>query len=174
MIHRLLALFTLSLLAAPLSAHAVGVGTTAPVSSGLGDLLRFADALDGNSSYVVGHIYPSFDLRFDEIILQIHALETIANIDDDVVYLGGNVWTPLTAGSLGGSWEAFGGVGGSVDLAIDSGDAFIQAGAIAPVGVRVGAVPRGAIYVQPGLYVASVFGDVELVADAQIMASIWL
>jgi len=108
------------------------------------------------------------------VVVQIHALETVVALaNDEVVYLGGNGWIPLTAGSLGGQWEAFGGVGGSLDVAIDTGDAYIQVGPVAPVGIRFGAVPRVAVYVQPGLYVVSDEGDLGVGADATLLASVW-
>jgi len=172
MTHRPLVASTLLALSAP--AHALGVGTTAPVGNGLEQLARtFAD-LDGDGFVYPGHFYPSFDLRFDEIVIQIHALETITAIaNDEVLYLGANGWIPLTSGTLGGQWEAFAGVGGSLDFAIDSGDSYIQVGPVAPIGIRFGTVPRVAVYVQPGLYLVSDVGIVEVGADASLLASVW-
>ncbi len=149
----------------------VGVGTSAPVSTGIGDL---AALIDGDAAPAVGFALPSLDLKFDEFVLQIHALEMVTALaNDEVIYLGANGWIPVTSGTLGGQWEAFAGVGGSLDLAVDSGDALIQVGPVAPLGVRFGTTPRVGLYVQPGLYVASVYGDVDVVADAQLIASVW-
>jgi len=44
---------------------------------------------------------------------------------------------------------------------------------VAPVGIRFGAVPRVAVYVQPGLYVVSDEGDLGVGADATLLASVW-
>jgi len=149
----------------------VGVGTSAPLSTDFGAL---AALFDGDGVAPSGFVLPSLDLRFDEFVLQIHALETVTALaNDEVVYLGANGWIPVTNGTLGGQWEAFAGVGGSLDLAIDSGDAFIQVGPVAPLGVRFGTTPRVALYVQPGLYVASVYGDLDVVADARLLGSVW-
>jgi hypothetical protein len=158
----------------PTTASAVGVGTSVPVSNGLGDLAALIDSFEGGGGVRLGYTLPSLDLRFDEFVVQIHALETVVTLaNDEVLYLGANAWTPVTSGTLGGQWEAFAGVGGSLDFAIDGGDALVQAGPVAPVGVRFGTVPRVAIYVQPGLYVASIYGDLDVVADAQLLTSVW-
>jgi len=153
----------------------VGLGASAPMSNGL-DVAAFADLFDDNDGPPrLGYVLPSFDLRVDELVFQIHALETIISIGDggDAVVFGGNGWTSLTSGTLGGEWEAFAGVGGSADLLIDSGDLALQFGPVAPIGVRFGTVPRVAIYVQPGLYLAVGGGVGEVVGDADLLVSVW-
>lgn len=163
-----------AILALPGLAHAgVTLGTSAPVTTGidLGAILNF-----DNPGLPMGYGYglPSLDLRIDEVVIQIHALETVSLLDDDVVYLGANAWTTVAAQPLGTSqWEVFGGIGGSLDLAFDSGDGIIQVGPVAPIGVRYGAGPRFGLYVQPALYFQSAYGDLEMMAGSDLIASFW-
>jgi hypothetical protein len=146
-----------------------------PIRSGI-DVAEFARLFDNNDGPPkLGYVLPSLDIRLDELVFQIHAMETIISIGDggDAVVFGGNGWTSLTSGTLGGQWEAFAGVGGSADMLIDDGDLALQFGPVAPIGVRFGETPRVGIYVQPGLYLAVGGGVAELVGDADLLVSVW-
>lgn len=167
---------SLFLLATPQLAWAgPSLGASAPIRSGI-DVREFARLFDGNEGPPrLGYVLPSLDVRVDELVFQIHALETVVSIGNtsNDIYFGGNGWGTLAAGTLGGQWEVFGGVGGSADLYIDDGDVALQFGPVAPIGVRYGTSPRVGVYVQPGLYLAVAGGVGELIADGDLLVSVW-
>lgn len=161
-----------ALLAAPSTALA-GVGVTAqlPPNSAFESLWLGYYLRNGSG---IGSSYPSFDIRSDEFVVQIQALETLTALTNNDVYLGADAFMALTSAPIAGSWEAFLGFGGSADLLLVSefSDTSVAFGPIMPVGLRIGDDARLALYVVLGLDVIGT-DEVTLAGSGALKASVW-
>jgi len=169
----------------------VGVGTTVQLagSSFWEDYLGVLGYLEQEASFRLASLmnhpgsftYPSLDIRVDDTVIQVHALETISALvapEIDPLVVGANVvHMPLSAPLLGeGKLALFGGVGGSLDFVATADEALVQLGVLAPVGVRLGKKSRLAVYAMPSLQVraGSAVGEVQFgVPSAELLASAW-
>lgn len=123
---------------------------------------------------------PSFDIRIDETVIQLHLLETIgawALPVVDPLYVGINTFvTPWSAELIDeGSLAIFAGFGGSLDVLSAESVTQTRFGVMAPIGVRLGKSHRLAVYTTPGLALNAGNGqDLELkVSEVDVLVSAW-
>ncbi|GEM_PF-6538525 len=137
-----------------------GVGT----SYGLGGFSLFGSA---NTWYL-----PSVDVRSPTMHLQIRALDTLANLANEDIYLAGSYWMPMVAQDLGNGSVVVQ-PGGTAILAnqVDWGIGLLG-------GARVGAEWEDqagiGVYVVPQLGIAYDDPNVDVIFSGAVEISVWL
>ena len=146
------------LLAMPGSAFAVGIGSTIGVD-GIDDGV-------GNGSF-----RPTFDLVFDPVILQIHALDTLESAFHDSLYLGVDVLVEVVEAPIAGPWSGVVQPGGGVDLFADP-DGIAIAGECR-LGIQAEESAGFGVYVVPAIGFVSGDGRGSLHAGGALQVSAW-
>lgn len=151
------------------SAHALGVGTTYSLGSGLPwDLGPF---LDVGAIGTSGGFLPSLDLHPGNVTVQIHALETLQVLANEELFLGANcffgvVEQPNTGAALGVVEPGFG-----VDLWADP---FVLIPTFETrIGVKVPGSMSWGVYAVPALGVAISDNDTDIVIAGGLQFSAW-
>jgi hypothetical protein len=140
-------------------AWGAGIGTTIGVGSGA--VVGLGYSLNADYPSTSAGFFPSFDLRFDPLVIQIHALETLVGLSTDNIFLGANVYYILARPSFDGGWEGVVAPGGAIDVFGD------------PFGLIVNGEAGVGVYVVPALGV--LLGDVDtaLVTGGTVQFSVW-
>lgn len=146
------------LLAVPASAQAFGLGTTI---AGFG----FDDGFGS------GAFRPSFDLVFDPVIVQIHALDTLNSAFDDQLYLGADVLVNVATVPIAGPWSGVVQPGGGVDLLADPD--IIGISGECRFGIQAQEQAGFGVYVVPALGFVSGDGGSDLYAGGALQISAW-
>ncbi|MBW1876982.1 MAG: hypothetical protein JRJ84_01335 [Deltaproteobacteria bacterium] len=150
-------------------AWGAGIGTT--VGVGTGAVVGLGYSLNADYPSTSMGFFPSFDLRLDPLIIQVHALETLVSLSNDEIFLGANAYYILARPSFQGGWEGVVAPGGGVDL---FGNPF---GLVVDAEVLFGIQYQGdigvGVYVVPALGV--LLGDVDtaLVTGGTVQFSVW-
>lgn len=140
---RTLALALLSTLAAPAWAG-VGVGSTLGIGSGV-----FVFDFTGTAAPVGTSVgfRPTLDLYFDDVLLQVHALDTLDMLFDEQIFLGANLYFDLGDAPTRNGWKPVLAPGAGVDLMGDpfflilTGEARLGLEMQGPAGVSFAVVP---------------------------------
>ena len=162
---------------APMTASAgVGITMELPASS------AFESLWLGYYSYYYGPsaaagLFPSFDVRLDDIVIQIHGIETIIGLSNNDVYVGGDVFAAVLQKPVVGDWHAFLGAGGTLDalLVSEFQETTVAFGPVMPVGVWIGEHGRVALYGTLGLVISNgAGGELGLGSETALRVSVWL
>lgn len=167
-------MFSLLLSLVTADAQAFGIGTTVHTGPDFG--MNVADdpfdlGLGWQSSWLPSvDLYPS-----DSIIIQIHALDTFAQLfaDTDHLFLGANVAFTVVDAPAFGDFHGVVQPGGSLDFAVWDSDAFVTIGAIARIGVEGGSDFRLGVYAVPGIGFAAGDNGNAVVWSGTLQASFW-
>jgi len=157
----------LAVLALPTPAWAVGFGTSYGI--GLESSTRGYYASPFNW-------YPSFDLHFDKVDLQLHPFGLLAGITKEEIWLGGDVYF---GGRSWGTGTAVTGVfipGASLDLVADPDFKPYNVAALgqARIGLEAGQAFCFGLYVVPGFGLAIADDEFEMMLGGRVELSFWL
>lgn len=158
---------SLALLAPATPAWAFGIGTTL----GVGSALTFGVPGAGPTlSSTAGGFLPSLDFHFGDVALQVHVLELLGGLSNEVFYVGANVYFGIPVGSVG-KWDAVIAPGAGLDVYFEPFGLGITAesqfGITLPGAVSVG------IYIVPAIGVWVLDGSVDLLTAGTLQWSIW-
>jgi hypothetical protein len=169
-------LLTLTALLLPGDAWAFGFGTTAWVGRDLGIGYGVVSDDGSGSSGLTLSWLPSFDLYpTDQILIQIHALDTLAFLlaDSDVWVLGADVSFTAARTEAFPHLEGVIAPGGSMDLYSLNGLDGLVVGGQCRIGAEGGSAMKLGVYVVPGIGIAAGDFDTEAVWSGNLQLSYW-
>lgn len=118
-----------------------------------------------------GSFRPTFDLVFDPVIVQIHALDTLGAAFDDRLFLGVNVYADAYHAPIGGLFTGVIQPGGGVDL-FGSPDG-VSVSAQCRLGIQAEERAGFGVYVVPALGFVSGGGYTDLYTGGALQVSAW-
>jgi hypothetical protein len=158
-----------ALLLAPTTTFAAGFGASYGIGDG-GEVVDLSNLLGGHTGWV--RRLPSFDLRFDPVIVQVYPLDLMAAVADEDFVLTSTVLFDVHRAEFDGGWEAVIQPGALVSASDFGAFNFVLAGT-ARLGVEGGAAGHVGVYVAPSVGLGIFDGEAELVTGGRLEVSVW-